>query len=336
LRFRTPDEGTTVVDDVIRGQVAFDNRTLEDFVLLRSTGVPTFLLANLVDDADMGITHVLRGEEHLNGTPKYLLIGEALGLTHRPVLAHLPILVNEHRRKLSKRRDDVSVADYRDAGFLPEAMVNYLALLGWGPPDGVEVRPLEEIVGLFRLEDVNPAPAFFDARKLTHINGEYIRALPVDEFLARVDPFVAHGEPARSALRQLAPEVQQRVSTLTEAEAFVDFLFLDDPSIDETAWQKVMRDERAATMLEATETELGSLGDWAADGVEAGVRKAAVAAGYVNAEGNPQLAKAQAPVRLAITGRTVGPPLWQSIVVLGRETTAARLAAARAKLRRDE
>jgi glutamyl-tRNA synthetase len=334
LRFRTPDDGTTVVTDVVRGDVSFENRTLEDFVILRSSGIPTFLLANVVDDADMAITHVLRGEEHLNGTPKYLLIGEALGLDRHPVFAHLPILVNEKRQKLSKRRDDVSVADYRDGGFLPEAMINYLALLGWGPPDGVEVRPFAEIVELFRLEDVNPAPAFFDVRKLTHINGEYIRALPVDEFLTRADAFVTQGEPAREALRRLAPEVQQRVTTLAEAEGYVDFVFLDEPVIDEAAWQKVMKDGRAPAMLDAAETGLAGVppAAWAADAVEAAVREAAVQAGYVNAEGHPQLAKAQGPVRVAITGRAVGPPLWQSIAVLGRERSVARLTAGRAKL----
>ncbi|MGH9119120.1 MAG: glutamate--tRNA ligase [Acidimicrobiales bacterium] len=331
LRFRAPDDGTTVVTDVVRGEVAFENRAIEDFVILRSSGIPTFLLANLVDDADMTITHVLRGEEHLNGTPKYVLLGEALGLAHRPVFAHLPILVNERRQKLSKRRDDISVADYKAQGFLPEAMVNYLALLGWGPPDGVEVRPLVEMVELFRLEDVNPSPAFFDVRKLTHINGEYIRALPLGEFLARADDFITHGEPARRALRSMGAEVQPRITTLAEAEGYADFLFLDEPVIDEAAWLKATKDERAPAMLDLTRSGLDGA-EWTVDGVEAAVRDAALAAGYVNAEGNPQLAKAQAPIRVAITGRAVGPPLWQSIVVLGREATASRLAAARAKL----
>src|SRR5439155_9348874 len=160
LRFRAPDEGTTSFADVIRGTVTVDNRTIEDFVLLRSNGIPTFLLANIVDDADMQITHVLRGEDHVNGTPKYLLLRDALGLEHDPVFGHLPLLVNEQRKKLSKRRDDfVSVADYKDRAFLPEAMRNYLALLGCGPPDGVEVPPIEEMIELFRIEDVNASPA---------------------------------------------------------------------------------------------------------------------------------------------------------------------------------
>jgi len=136
LRFRTPDDGATSFDDLIRGHVTVENATLEDFVLLRSSGTPTFLLANIVDDADMAITHVVRGEEHVNGTPKYLCLGDALGLAYRPIFAHLPVLVNESRQKLSKRRDSVSVQEFKDQGYLPGAMVNYLALLGWGPRTG--------------------------------------------------------------------------------------------------------------------------------------------------------------------------------------------------------
>ncbi|HEX2577521.1 MAG TPA: glutamate--tRNA ligase, partial [Aquihabitans sp.] len=142
LRFRTPREGRTGWDDLVRGEVSFANADLEDFVVVRGNGAPMFLLANAYDDADMGITHVVRGEDHVNSTPKYLLLLDALGMARPTAFAHMPLLVNEGRKKLSKRRDDVSMADYRDRGFLPEAMVNYLALLGWGPDDGVEVRPV--------------------------------------------------------------------------------------------------------------------------------------------------------------------------------------------------
>ncbi|MGH9137200.1 MAG: glutamate--tRNA ligase [Acidimicrobiales bacterium] len=333
LRFRTPDDGTTRFSDLIRGEVVVEHADIEDFVLMRSNGTPTFLLANSLDDADMGITHVLRGEEHVNGTPKYLLIADALGLDFKPTFAHLPILVDEGRKKLSKRKHSVAVEDFRDRGVLPEAIVNYLALLGWGPPDGVEIRPLEEIVELFRLDDVNPSPAFFDERKLAHINAEYIRALPVDEFLARVEPFLEHPAQSRQPLRALAAEVQERVRTLAEAEGYVDFLWLDRPVIDEASWQKAMvkDSERAAAMLDAT------LAAWAdapfdAEALRSGMERAALKAGYVNAEGNPQLAKAQAPVRVALTGRTVGPPLFESVVALGRDPTLARLRAARERL----
>jgi glutamyl-tRNA synthetase len=335
LRFRTPDEGPTSFDDVIRGQVTFENAKLEDFVLLRSNGTPTFLLANVVDDADMGITHVVRGEEHVNGTPKYLLIGEALGLDHHPVFAHLPVLVNAQRKKLSKRRDSVSVADFRDEGYLPGAMVNYLATLGWGPPDGVEIRPLDEIIELFRLEDVTQSPAFFDVRKLQHFNAEHIRALDVESFVAQARPFFAHGDATEAVLRPIAPLVQERVRLLTEAEPMVDFMRVEsiDGLLDEASWQKgvVKLGERGAAMLDAAIAGLSAC-DWEADAIEAALHQASRAAGFVNAEGQPQMAKAQAPVRVAVTGRTVGPPLYESLVVLGRERALDRLRAARAKL----
>ena len=149
-----PDEGATSFVDLIRGEVTFENANLEDFVIVRSGGVPMFLLANAVDDADLGITHIIRGEDLINTTPKVLLLRQALGIDYQPVFAHVPLIVNEKRQKLSKRRDDVSVGDYVDRGYLAEAMTNYLATLGWGAPDGVEIRPLAEIVALFRIEDV--------------------------------------------------------------------------------------------------------------------------------------------------------------------------------------
>lgn len=333
LRFRTPDEGTTSFDDLVRGHVRFDNAVLEDFVLLRSNGMPTFLLPNVVDDADMGVTHVVRGEEHVNGTPKYLLLAEALGLGYRPVFAHLPVLVNEQRKKLSKRRDSVSVADFRADGYLPEAMVNYLALLGWGPPDGVEVRPLPEIVDLFRLEDVNASPAFFDVKKLQHFNAEYIRALDVDAFVDRARPHFTHGDATTEVLRPVAELVRDRVRLLSEVEPMVAFLRDDEVEIDADSWQKGVAKlgDRAAAMLDAAGRLLGSC-DWDRDAVEAALRDAAVEAGFVNAEGQAQMSKAQGPVRVATTGRTVGPPLYESLVVLGRERTLARLQKARQRL----
>jgi glutamyl-tRNA synthetase len=333
LRFRTPDEGTTAFDDLVRGHVQFENSVLEDFVLLRSNGMPTFLLPNVVDDADMGVTHVVRGEEHVNGTPKYLLLAEALGLGYRPVFAHLPVLVNEQRKKLSKRRDSVSVADFRAEGYLPEAMVNYLALLGWGPPDGVEVRPLDEIVELFRLEDVNSSPAFFDVKKLQHFNAEYIRALPADEFVERARPFLSRGDEAVAVLRPMAELVRDRVRLLSEVEPMIEFLLADEVAVDDTSWQKgvVKLGDRGLAMLDAAIAGLASC-PWDRDAVEAALKAAAGEAGLVNAEGQPQMSKAQAPVRVATTGRTVGPPLYESIVELGRDRTHDRLQKARDRL----
>jgi glutamyl-tRNA synthetase len=335
LRFRTPDEGSTTFADLVRGEVTFDNATIEDFVLLRSNGIPTFLLANVVDDADMAISHVVRGEEHVNGTPKYQLIAEALGLDHHPVFAHLPVLVNEQRKKLSKRRDSVSVADFRDEGYLPEAMVNYLATLGWGAPDGVEIRPLGEIVQLFRLEDVTQSPAFFDVRKLQHFNAEYIRALDAQVFVERSRPFMAHGDATEAVLRPLAELVRDRVRLLTEVEPMVDFLRVGDAdvAVDDASWQQGLAKlgDRAAAMLDAAIAGLSDC-DWERDAIKQVLKSAALGAGFVNADGDAQMSKAQGPVRVAVTGRMVGPPLYESLVVLGRERTLARLRGARSRL----
>src|SRR5690606_26665703 len=194
LRFRTPDTGQTVVVDLIRGKPTFDNKLLEDFVIARSDGSPVFLLANVVDDILMRITHVIRAEEHLPNTPKQQLLWEALGATP-PVWAHVPVVVNEKRQKLSKRRDKVALEAYRAEGYLADAMRNYLMLLGWAPSGDREIVPWSVIEEEFRLEDVNPSPAFFDEKKLRAFNGEYIRALSVDEFIEACQPWLV-GDPA--------------------------------------------------------------------------------------------------------------------------------------------
>jgi len=227
------------------------------------------------------------------------------------------------------------VADFRAEGYLPEAMVNYLALLGWGPPDGVEIRPLPEIVDLFRLEDVNASPAFFDVKKLQHFNAEYIRALDVDTFVARSRPFFTESQADATAevLAPVADLVRDRVRLLSEVEPMVAFLRDDEVEIDADSWQKgvVKLGDRGVAMLDAAGRLLASC-DWDRDAVEAALRDAAVEAGFVNAEGQAQMSKAQSPVRVATTGRTVGPPLYESLVVLGRERTLARLQQARQRL----
>ena len=213
-----------------------------------------FLIANAVDDHDMGITHVIRGEDLLNTTPKVLLLWQALGYNDVPSYAHLPLLVNEQRKKLSKRRDDVSLGDYMARGYLPEAMVNYLALLGWGPPDEVEIRPIEEIIELFTLEAVNKSAAFFDPKKLDHINAEYIRSLDAEAFMELVRPHMTPPDVCwdaadydESAIVALAPEIQQRISALADTAQWVDWLFVDViDQYDPKAWQKAMVKGRAA------------------------------------------------------------------------------------------
>ena len=339
VRFRTPDEGVTGWDDVIRDRVEFENANLEDFVIVRSNGVPMFLLANAIDDMDMDITHVIRGEDLVNTTPKVLLLREALGATSHPVYAHLPLIVNEQRKKLSKRRDDVNVADYLDRGILPEAMTNYLATLGWGAPDGVEIRPLDEVVALFDIVDIGKSPAAFDVRKLEHVNGEYVRALTRDEFVDRVEPFIAAPDvpwPAerfdRAAFIDLAPLVQERVRVLADVVELVDWLFLADAPDDPDSWTKEMGKAHAPAVLDAAIAGTEAAADWDADAVRAVVEDAARAAGLVNAEGNPQLSKAQAPVRVATMGRSKGLPLFEGLERLGRAETLRRLRSARARL----
>ena len=358
LRFRTPDEGETVVHDLVRGDVTFRHEAMEDFVVARSSGEPLFVLANSIDDRDMEITHVIRGEELLPSAPKGILIWRALDSaaegeagwgerTELPAWAHLPTLVNEQRKKLSKRRDPVAVESYRDQGYLPEALRNYLALLGWSPPGDAEKVPVETLVEHFALEDVNHSPAFFDLKKLTHMNGEYIRDLSPEEFVARARPWV---EPAAEeaagrwvpqtvgpppwpperfddeVFRRMAPLVQERVTTMGEVPGLVDFFFVEEPAMDEASWEKAIgRDPEAPALLEAALAAYEGV-DWTADVL----REATLAVG--EAAGR-KLAKAQAPIRVAVTGKTVGPPLFESLEVLGREEVLRRLRAALARAR---
>jgi glutamyl-tRNA synthetase len=325
LRFRTPDEGTTVVSDLVRGEPTFPNAAIEDFVLVRTNGTPVFLLANAVDDVDMDITHVVRGEDLLPSTPKYLLLRAALGVPEPPVFAHLPMIVNEQRRKLSKRRDPVALELYRDEGYLPEVMCNYLALLGWGPPSGREQLPLDDMVAEFRLEDVNSSSAFFDLAKLRAFNGDAIRALTVEEFLRRADPWLLE-DTGNEAVRRLAPLVQERVATLSEAPELVAFLRVpdDDVPTDEAAWAKAMKDPAPAA-LERAAVRLGEVDGWTADAVRAALDAAAE-------EVDVGKKRVHAAVRVAVTGRSVGLPLFESLEVLGPERTLTRLRAARVRV----
>lgn len=335
VRFRVPDDGETSWDDLIRGPITFEHRNLEDFVLQRTDGTPVFLVANAVDDADMGITHVIRGEDLINVTPKVLLLRAALGFDAPLHFAHMPLIVNESRKKLSKRRDDVSVGDYRDRGFLPEAMVNYLALLGWGPDDGVEVRPLSEIVERFDIADVNPSSAMFDVRKLEAINAQYVAELSVDEYLERIAPWMADQPWAASydaeRIRALVPELQKRTKVLSDAPGQVDFLFVDQPELDAEAWAKATADpDDAARILDDALDGFGVVeaAEWCTDRLHAvggALMERAVGRGT-------KKKLAQAPVRVALTGRSVGPPLYEAMAILGRETCLARLGSARRRL----
>lgn len=339
LRFRAPDEGSTVVVDLVRGEPTFDNKLIEDFVIARADGSAVFLLANVVDDMTMGITHVIRAEEHLPNTPKQQLLWAALGRTP-PVWAHVPVVVNEKRQKLSKRRDKVALEQFRDEGYLADAMRNYLMLLGWAPANDREIVPWSVIEDEFRLEEVNPSPAFFDEKKLRAFNGEYIRALSPEAFVEACRPWltgtpVAPGgtpvaappwDPADydpKVFDALAPHAQTRIVLLAEIVPNVDFAFLPEPAVDEAAWAKAMKDG-AADLLGAAITAFETAA-WDAESLKSTLEA-------VGAERGLKLGKAQAPIRVAVTGRSVGLPLFESLEVLGRDRTLTRLRAALGKL----
>ena len=329
LRFRVP-EGVTVVDDLVRGRVEFQNDTIEDFVLLRGNGSPMFLLANVVDDASMHITHVVRAEEHLPNAPKQQLLWEALGHTP-PTWAHVPVLVNEQRKKLSKRRDKVALEQYRDEGYLADAMINYLMTLGWAPQGDTEIVPWSRIQDEFRLEDVNHSPAFFDLKKLAAFNGEYVRAMSVDDFVEACRPWLNGDDTPWSTeqfdettFRAMAELVQTRIVTLADVPSLVDFMFLDAPIIDEAAWTKTFGSSEAVAMLEAARASFETV-DWTSDSLKTTTEECGATLGL-------KLGKAQAPVRVAVTGRTVGPPLFEALELLGRDAVLARIDAARRRL----
>ena len=339
LRFLTPDEGVTTVIDLVRGEPTFENRLIEDFVIARADGSPLFLLANVVDDITQGITHVIRAEEHLPNTPKQQMLWDALGVAP-PVWAHVPIVVNEKRQKLSKRRDKVALEMYRDEGYLASTMRNYLMLLGWAPSGDREIVAWSVIEEEFRIEDVNPSPAFFDEKKLRSFNGEYIRALSVAEFTEAclpwlTGPFLTEDERAAqgwgitappwapeafdlSVFASVAELVQSRIGVLSEVVSYVDFLFLDEPVYDEASRAKAAKD---SAILPAVIEAYENLPEWTSETLKDTLVS-------VGEQRDLKLGKAQAPVRVAVTGRTVGLPLFESLEVLGRERTLARLRAA--------
>ena len=317
LRFRVP-EGKVVVEDLVRGTVEFDTAHIEDFVLLRGNGSPMFLLANVVDDMSMGITHVVRAEEHLPNTPKQQLLWEALGASV-PVWAHVPVLVNEQRKKLSKRRDKVALEEYRAAGYLADAMVNYLMTLGWAPAGDTEIVPWQVIEDTFRLEDVNHAPAFFDVRKLDAFNGDYIRAMTPTDFAAAAAEWIP-ADWDRERFAAVADLVQTRVSRMAEIADMVEFLFVAEVTIDPESWAKAMKPEGSDAVL-ADAVEAYTSCTWTTDVLKDTLEAVGEAHGL-------KLGKTQAPVRVAVTGRTVGPPLFESLEVLGRDETLRRMRAA--------
>ncbi len=327
LRFRTPDEGVSRFTDLVRGEVSVDWSTVADFVIVRSDGSPVFFLANAVDDFEMGITHVVRGEDLLDSTHRVLALRDALEEGPPPRYAHLPLMVGSDRAKLSKRHGAVALEDFRDAGYLPEALLNYLALQGWAPADEREVMSASEIAAVFDLDRVTHSAAAFDHAKLEWMNGEWIRRLPLDELVARVEPRarVRYGDGVdQDLLREVVRIGQERASTLASLVEQADFLFESDDefAIAPESWERVVGTERAAEVLDAVASHLAGC-EWTVEGVD--LRPVLAELGVKPRKGLPA-------VYAAVEGRHAGLPLFDSIVLLGRERARARVAAARDRL----
>jgi glutamyl-tRNA synthetase len=320
IRLRVPDEGETVVHDLIHGPVAFPNASYDDFVIARGDGSVLYNFAVAVDDAEMGITEVVRGDDHLSNTPKQLLVLEALG--HEPPrYAHLPLLHGPDGKKLSKRHGAASVQELRDVGYLPAAVRNYLALLGWGTDDDTTLMSTEELVRRFRVEDVGKSAAIFDEKKLRWLNGRFMREMSLDEYTAAVARHL--GREADQQLRAACEIAQEKAQTLAEVWPLIRFLF-EEPVEDEKAWNKVMK-EGAGEILAAAADALEEVESFDPEAVEA-----ALAPLLERFELKP--GKLYQPIRVAITGTSISPGIFESLAVLGKERSLERIRAAVARL----
>jgi glutamyl-tRNA synthetase len=334
VRFRMPDRPVTFTD-LVRGELTFTPENVPDFGIVRANGAPLYTLVNPVDDALMGITHVLRGEDLLSSTPRQIALYEALaaigvGNGTTPQFGHLPYVMGEGNKKLSKRDPQSSLNLYRERGFVPEGLLNYLALLGWSLAADRDIFTMDEMVAAFDIAAVNANPARFDLKKCEAVNADHIRRMDGKAFVAACEPWLTapHAPWApeafdAAAFEALAPLAQTRLTVLSDITANVDFLFLDEPAEDEASWAKAMK-AGADALLRTARARLADT-EWKAEPL----KEAVLAAGE---EHGLKLGKAQAPVRVAVTGRTVGLPLFESLEVLGRERTLARIDVALAKL----
>ena len=325
VRMRMPDGGTTF-NDLIRGDVSFDHKFVPDFVLVRGDGSPLYTLAVAVDDVLMKVTHVLRGEDLLSSTPRQIRVYQAMGLALEdyPVFAHLPFVMGQDNAKLSKRNGEVSIAWYRDKGFLPEAICNYLALLGWSPGDDRENVTMKELTELFTVEKVHSSPARFDMKKLEAINGDKIRALTIDEFLDWSLPFltkagVVSGSADEIALVKLAlPLIQERIIMLNEVPKMLKFLFTSNFAVDPESISKIT-DSASKEILKRSVKELETVTVWNHENIEAVLRASLIEELALK----PRIAFTA--LRIATTGSTISPPLFESMELLGKEACLLRI-----------
>jgi glutamyl-tRNA synthetase len=323
VRLRVPDEGDTVVSDEIRGEVRFPNAASDDFVIARGDGSVLYNFAVAVDDADMGITHVIRGDDHLSNTPKQLLVMEALGV-EPPRFAHLPLLHGPDGKKLSKRHGAASVQELRDAGYLPAAVRNYMALLGWGTQDDTTILSTDELIERFDIADVGRASAIFDEQKLRWLNGRFMREMDLDAYTSVVARHL--GREPDERLRAACEIVQEKAQTLEEVWPLIGFLF-EEPETDEKAWRKVMKDGALPLLGDALEALRG------AEPFEPAELEASL--GRILAERDVKPGKLYQPIRVAITGTSVSPGIFESLAALGRERSLERIERAVQRLSTD-
>ena len=328
VRMRMPDGGTTFTD-LIRGEVSFDHKFVPDFVLVRGDGSPLYTLAVAVDDVLMKVTHVLRGEDLLSSTPRQIRVYQAMGLALEdyPVFAHLPFVMGQDNAKLSKRNGEVSIAWYRDKGFLPEAICNYLALLGWSPGDDRENVTMKELTELFTVEKVHSSPARFDMKKLEAINGDKLRALTIDEFLEWSLPFLTKAGVITGSTEEIVlvkkalPLIQERIIMLSEVPPMLKFLFVKNFAVEADSVSKIT-DDASKQVLQRSLKELEPLATWNHDSIEAALRSSLIEDMGLK----PRIAFGA--VRIATTGSTISPPLFESMELLGKEASLARISAA--------
>jgi glutamyl-tRNA synthetase len=313
VRLRVPDGGDTVVADEIRGEVRFPNQSSDDFVIARADRSVLYNFAVAVDDADMGITHVIRGDDHLSNTPKQLLVMEALGEAP-PRYSHLPLLHGPDGKKLSKRHGAASVQELRDAGYLPAAVRNYLALLGWGTQDDTTIMTTEELIERFDVADVGRASAIFDEQKLRWLNGRFMREMDLDDYTTAVARHL--GREPDEHLRAACEIAQEKAQTLEEVWPLIGFLF-EEPETDEKVWKKVMKDGALPLLNEALETLRGT------QSFEPPELETAL--GRILAEHDVKPGKLYQPIRVAITGTSVSPGIFESLAVLGRDRSIERI-----------
>jgi glutamyl-tRNA synthetase len=313
VRLHVPDAGDTVVADEIRGEVRFPNEASDDFVIARGDGSVLYNFAVAVDDADMGITHVIRGDDHLSNTPKQLQVMEALGVAP-PHYAHLPLLHGPDGKKLSKRHGAASVQELRDAGYLPAAVRNYIALLGWGTQDDTTIMSTDELIERFDVADVGRASAIFDEQKLRWLNGRFMREMDLDAYTEAVARHL--GREPDEQLRAACGIAQEKAQTLQEVWPLIGFLF-EEPETDEKAWKKVMSDGALPLLSEALEALRGAE-PFEPDELESSL-------GRILAEHDVKPGKLYQPIRVAITGTSVSPGIFESLAVLGKERSIHRI-----------